>query len=1004
MRVHRRRVRGRMIAGPGGRIALAVMLLAPAGRAVAQLPPAARWQTLEAEHVRVTYMPGLEALARRAAVTAETTWALLEESITRAPPGKVDIVLADNVDFSNGFASVFPSNRITVYARPPVDDEALSYSGSWIDLVVSHELAHIFHLDRSGRVGSALRTVFGRLPLLWPPFPAVATPGWSIEGLAVLVESAYTGFGRLHGSFHEMVVRTAVLEDRFDRMDRLNESSPIWPGGQRVYIYGSLFLEWLAEVHGDEVNGELVDRTASAFLPPFLFFDQVAKRTFGESFDDAFAAWRADLQAKYTRLADSLRATGLTTSRRITSHGRWAVYPRWSPDGRRIAYAAEDGASVTATRIIDAADGQVLESHRSNGLGVQAWHPDGRSLVRSQFEYDGPYHILRDLDVVGENARRLTHQMRLQDPDFARDGERVIAVENGGGTNRLVMASLASGDVTPVTTPDPAVQWAFPRWSPDGARIAVSRARDGGEYDIVVLDAGGREVAQLTADAAIDAAPAWSPDGRWIVFHSDRSGIPNLYAADVSNPRAPVLRQVTNVLGGALYPDVSSDGRWITFAGYHADGFSIERMPFDPSAWRDPSPVVLHAHAPERADAAGSATLVQLGQPRGYSPMRSLTPRFWIPVGQDEGDAGLFGGIQTEGRDLVGRHNYAAWLMLDADGSGRWQGALGWSLARLGNPVIGLAASREWFDLGNVLVQDSMLPLDTIRVALQRQDEWSAFLTFLRRRWRSSASLTVGVEREVLRRVVLGLPRRRFVDDADRLWNLIGRVTWANTRNPSYAVSREDGIVLSVEAQHTIESNATPEFPRGYNEFEWFTAAYKSLPLGSFAHHVLAVRTSGRVRTGDGARLTSIGGGSGGRADVLGVNIGGGTRFLPVRGFDAGILAGTRAWTATLEYRAPLALLGRRPALSPVFFDRISAAGFADLGDAECTGLALQRFPNTCGRRNSVSTPLIGAGAELVLDIGFAGIFPARVRLGVAAPVRGPDGSTRLYAHLGANF
>ncbi len=980
---------------------LAAALASPRAAALAQLPPAADWKTIEAEHVRVTYGPGLEALARRAAVTGEETWALLAASVTRAPRGKVDIILADNVDFSNGFASVFPSNRITIYAQPPVNDESLAYSGSWIDLVVSHELAHTFHLDRVGGFGAALRRVFGRLPLLWPMFPAVATPGWNIEGLAVLVESSFTGYGRLHGSFHEMVVRTAVLEDRFERMDRLNESSPIWPGGQRIYIYGSLFLHWLAEQHGDEVNGALVDRTASAFLPPFLFFDRVAKRTFGRSFDEAYADWHRALQARYGQLADSLRAAGLTTSERITTHGRWAVYPRVSPDGQHIAYAAEDGANVPHTRVIEIATGRVVREHRSNGVGVHAWLPDGRALVRTQFEYDGPYHVLRDLEIVGESGRRLTRQARLQDPDVSRDGRRIIAVQSGGGTNRLVTVDPATGDIAALTPFAAGEQWAFPRWSPDGTRIAVSRARAGGAYDVVVLDATGREVGSWSDDPAIDAAPAWSPDGRYVVYHSDRNGIPNLYAADLADPASPVVRQVTNVLGGALYPDVSPDGRWIVFSAYHADGFAIERMPFDPSTWRDPSPFTLTAEPPRRAGEGPAAAPPAVGEPRGYSAWSSLRPSYWEPVGQDAGDAGWFAGFETDGRDLVGRHGYAAWAMLDARGSGRWQGAFGWNIARLGNPVLGITARREWEDLGNVTTP---APDSTVRAALQREDVVGASLTFLRRRWRSSASLSIGIEREVLRRVVLGEPRFRFTDEWDRLWNVVGRVSFANTRFPAQAVSREDGVILFAEGRRTIESEETPQFPRGYNELEWFSAAYRSLPFGSFAHHVLAVRVSGLVRTGDGARPTSIGGGSGGRADILGLNIGGGSRLLPVRGFEPGTLPGTSVWTATVEYRIPVALIGRRPALSPVFLDRISIAGFADAGDARCTGLALQRFPRTCAVRNSMPTPIASAGGELVLDIGFAGIFPARVRLGAAAPFRGPDSGAKLYAHLGANF
>src|SRR5690606_33206600 len=123
------------------------------------------------------------------------------------------------------------------------------------------------------------------------------------------------------------------------------------------------------------------------------------------------------------------------------------------------------------------------------------------------------------------------------DPDIARDGERIIAVENDAGTNRLVVVNLSDAAVRAITPADPDVHWAFPRWSPDGARIAAARWSRGGNYDIVVIDTAGVQLARLMADRAIDTHPTWSPDGRWVVFSSDRSGIANLYAGEVSHGR-----------------------------------------------------------------------------------------------------------------------------------------------------------------------------------------------------------------------------------------------------------------------------------------------------------------------------------------------------------------------------------------------------------------------------------------------------------------------------------
>jgi hemolysin activation/secretion protein len=172
---------------------------------------------------------------------------------------------------------------------------------------------------------------------------------------------------------------------------------------------------------------------------------------------------------------------------------------------------------------------------------------------------------------------------------------------------------------------------------------------------------------------------------------------------------------------------------------------------------------------------------------------------------------------------------------------------------------------------------------------------------------------------------------------------------------------------------------------------------------GSFAHHVIAVRASAFLNTGPGSGLQRVGGSSGGVADVLGYGISAGSRLLPVRGFDPGTLGGTRAWTASLEWRAPIALIGRRPAISPFFIDRISLSAFADAGDAWCTPAERDRSA-TCRRNETAVTPIIGAGAELVFDIGFAGILTGRVRAGAGAPLRGPDRPQHFWIQLGSSF
>ena len=148
---------------------LAATLLAFAiqAQAAAAQAPHREHLTIRTEHFAIHFTRELEPLARHAAVQAERAYAALAEELV-PPRGTIDLVVSDNVDYANGYATTAPTNRIVVYAHPPVDSPALRYNHDWMQLVITHELAHVFHLDRSRGMWRGLQYVFGRNPLLFP--------------------------------------------------------------------------------------------------------------------------------------------------------------------------------------------------------------------------------------------------------------------------------------------------------------------------------------------------------------------------------------------------------------------------------------------------------------------------------------------------------------------------------------------------------------------------------------------------------------------------------------------------------------------------------------------------------------------------------------------------------------------------------------------------------------------------------------------------------------------
>jgi hypothetical protein len=988
------------------RAALALLLAAglPGTLWAQSPPPDGEWLTFRTDHFRVTYPPALEPLAREAASVAEGTHEVLARELGDAPSGMIDLVVTDHVDYSNGFARPFPSNRVVVLARPATTDGEF-FTRDWLELVVAHEMVHVFHLDRSGLVGRAVRTVLGRVPFVWPVFSVAGTPSWSTEGLATYYETRLTGTGRIRSSFHDMVIRTAALEGDIPALGELSAPSPVWPAGNRSYVYGGRLMRYIADRYGPDAHAEIADATAGAIIPTFLHVDRLARAGTGESFGDLYDQWRAETADSARAVARRVRSSGETPTRVVAGRGPYAVVPRISPDGTLLSFAASDWRSEPATRLADLRSATVRTVGRRNQFGgilsPASWLPDGSGMVLAQLELHGPYRAFSDLwrlDLDGTETR-LTDGLRLARPDVAPDGRRVAAVQAHDGGLRLVVHDLDRGTTRVVLDAGPGAAFDAPRWSPDGQRIAASR-HAGGRSDLVVVDPATGSAIAITDDDAQDMAPAWSPDGRWLLWWSDRTGIPNIMAAEMgAEGRAGPVMQVTNVVTGVIDPEVAPDGGTLYVAAYHRDGWRIESLPFDPAGWRQaPEPrvgfVVGLLPAPGPPGTAGEVG----GAASRYSPLPTLRPYSWLPtyqsVGGDRDDWLRFIGVTVEGQDVLQRHTWALEVAADIH-TGRVQGAGQWVYGGLGSPQLYARASRDWARGGRVIFPDS-----SIEPIVRRDDEVEVGALFLLSRWRSRSSLQVGLEVE--RQAYEG--RNLTSADLDArgvelptlptLAGLTASPGFQNFRVHPFSISPEDGISARVGAGRWW---VTESGDHGYDEATARATGYLAFPVWGFANHVLVGSAAGLVRAGTAAPARSIGGSGASPVVSAGTDFG---ASYPVRGFDSGARFGTRAWTASGEWRFPLHL--RRPAGSILGFSLVSVSGavFADAGNAWCTEQDRARPGwDTCPGKGTA--PLVAAGAELKVDFGFYHNSPGRLVLGAAHPLQGPGQRPALYVGIG---
>ncbi len=574
----------------------------------------------------------------------------------------------------------------------------------------------------------------------------------------------------------------------------------------------------------------------------------------------------------------------------------------------------------------------------------------------------------------------------------------MAAVQSHEGGIRLVVHDLETHETRVLADAAPGDAFDGPRWGPDGRTIAAGRYV-GGRVDMVVVDVATGAVRTLTDDDALDLSPAWSPDGRWLLWWSDRSGIPNILAAPMDGDGD--IRQVTNVLTGAFDPEVSPDGRTLYTSVYHHDGWRIEAMPLQPREWPAAEDAVLgfaDGMLPRTGGEAAAGPAAG-GSAAPYSPWPTARPYFWLPEWQSfstTGGSHHFLGLSTAGADLVGRHAWSLAAALEL-GSGRFQGRGSWTYRRLAPLELTAQARRDWSYLGSVEVTDG-----SAEAIYRRTDELSLDAFLVRPRWRGTGWLRMGVEAEWLENVPhdmtpaellsAGWELRQF----DPTVGVSGGPGFSNARRYPYSISGEDGVSGSFSAGRWWN---TTTGGRAYDELVGRFATYLDFRGWGFADHVLAGRVAGVLREGDEAFTRSVGGVPTGSTPLFAFTPPDGS-FLPVRGYASGVRRGTRAWAASAEWRFPIQL---RPAPGGILgFSLTSVAGtlFADAGDAWCSETQREESFHACA--DGSLSPLASAGAELVLDFGAfhnaSGIF----RLGVAETRDG--GTPSVYAAFGSAF
>ncbi len=547
--------------------------------------PELKWFTIKGKHVEVHFHSGSERSARVVAKIVDEVWGPLT-SLYNYEPDEVHFVIKDIDDYSNG-ATYFFDNKIEIWTSAL--DFDLRGTHNWLRNVVSHELTHMIQIQASMKFSRSIPAIYFqalnyedvRRPDILYGFPniivsyplaGVNVPAWFAEGTAQYMrpEFHYDSWDK----HRDMILRSYALDNSMLTWGQMGVFGKTSLGNESVYNSGFALTRYISQKYGEDKLRKI--SKALSKMDNFTI-DDAFMDVLGKNGQEIYDEWRSFVTSDYKKRSKKV-LSNLVTGKKIADKGFGNFYPVFSGDGNKIIYISNKTIDYFSPSSIYLLNLKTLQEKKlvNNVRSTINFIPGKNVLIYSKLQDDNPnwynVHDIFKYDLNTKKEKRLTYDLRANQPNVSHDGKEIVFLFEKDGTTNLGAVDIDGKNFRQITFFQNGEQVYNPKYSPDDSYIIFGYSNKEGR-DIAKVDVDGSNYELLISTKDDERNPVFF-DKNNLIISSDKTGIFNLYLYNLNDKS---YKQLTNVIGGAFMPDVNKAGD-IVYAGYTSTGYKIFKI------------------------------------------------------------------------------------------------------------------------------------------------------------------------------------------------------------------------------------------------------------------------------------------------------------------------------------------------------------------------------------------------------------------------------------------